>query len=50
MDHVQVRKDRDRINAKVMKAPRIAKMMKKVEVPFDCKRMLCGGFTVLVSA
>jgi uncharacterized protein YbaA (DUF1428 family) len=44
------RGDRDRVNAKVMKDPRIAEMMEKVKVPFDCKRMLYGGFAVLVSA
>ena len=44
------RKDRDRINAKVMKDPRIAGMMDGKEVPFDCKRMCYGGFTVLVKA
>jgi len=38
---------RDRVNAKVMKDPRIAKSMKQ-PMPFDVKRMSCGGFTVLV--
>jgi len=43
------RADRDRVNAKVMKDPRIARMMKK-PMPFDCTRMACGGFEVLVEA
>ena len=38
---------RDRINAKVMKDPRITKSMKD-PMPFDVKRMTMGGFTVLV--
>ena len=42
--------DRDRINAKVMKDPRIAKMMDPKEMPFDAKRMIYGGFEVLVEA
>ncbi len=43
------RAQRDRVNAKVMKDPRIAGMDHKA-VPFDAKRMSMGGFTVLVSA
>ena len=43
------RKDRDRINAKVMKDPRIADMDIK-DMPFDAKRMIYGGFKVLVDA
>lgn len=42
------RAHRDRVNAKVMKDPRIAKMMDGEKMPFDAKRMLYGGFTVLV--
>ena len=42
------RAHRDRVNAKVMKDPRIAAMMEK-PVPFDPKRMLYGGFAVLVN-
>jgi uncharacterized protein YbaA (DUF1428 family) len=42
------RKDRDRINAKVMKDPRIAKMGPET-MPFDGKRMIYGGFKVSVS-
>jgi uncharacterized protein YbaA (DUF1428 family) len=42
------RADRDRINAKVMKDPRLAKMMEGKDTPFDAKRMIYGGFEVLV--
>ncbi len=42
------RAHRDRVNAKVMKDPRIAKMMDPKEMPFDVKRMVYGGFKVLV--
>jgi len=38
---------RDRVNAKVMKDPRITKTMNQ-PMPFDVKRMAYGGFTVLV--
>ena len=41
------RAHRDRVNAKVMKDPRIAKMMQKA-MPFDVKRMAMGGFKVIV--
>ena len=43
------RADRDRINAKVMKDPRLANMDPK-SMPFDVKRMVFGGFKVLVDA
>lgn len=43
------RADRDRVNAKVMKDPRVAKMMEDPKsMPFDVKRMSYGGFKVLV--
>ena len=42
------RGDRDRVNAKVMKDPRLAKMMDSKSMPFDMKRMVLGGFKVLV--
>jgi uncharacterized protein YbaA (DUF1428 family) len=42
------RADRDRINAKVMKDPRLANMMDSKAMPFDGKRMFWGGFKVLV--
>ena len=38
----------DRVNAKVMKDPRLAQSMELKNVPFDVKRMLYGGFKVLV--
>ena len=44
------RADRDRINVKVMKDPRLAKMMDPKSMPFDMKRMVYGGFKVLVDA
>ena len=42
------RAQRDRVNAKVMKDPRLAKMMDPKAMPFDAKRMFWGGFKVLV--
>ena len=42
------RAQRDRINAKVMKDPRLAKMMDPKAMPFDAKRMFWGGFKSLV--
>lgn len=44
------RKHRDAVNAKVMKDPRLAKMMKVKDLPFDCNRMSYGGFKTLVKA
>ena len=41
------RADRNRINAKVMKDPRLTNMGSK-SMPFDVKRMTYGGFKVLV--
>lgn len=41
------RAHRDRVNAKVMADPRIAQTNAK-EMPFDCDRMVYGGFKVLV--
>jgi len=43
------RAHRDRVNAAVMKDPRLAKMDPK-SMPFDCKRITCGGFKVIVDA
>lgn len=43
------RKDRGRINAKVMKDPRLARMMDPKVMPFDAKRMFYGGFKTIVS-
>jgi uncharacterized protein YbaA (DUF1428 family) len=42
------RAHRDEVNEKVMKDPRMADMMKPGVMPFDGKRMLYGGFDVLV--
>jgi len=42
------RRDRDRVNAKVMSDPRLAKMMNSKALPFDGKRMFYGGFKVLI--
>ena len=42
------RGQRDLINAKVMKDPRLANMGEKM--PFDVKRMVVGGFKILVEA
>lgn len=39
---------RDEINDKVMKDPRMADMMKPENMPFDGKRMIYGGFEMLV--
>jgi uncharacterized protein YbaA (DUF1428 family) len=44
------RKDRDKVNAKVMKDPRLADMMSSTNTTFDGKRMIFGGFTVSVAA
>lgn len=42
------RADRDKVNAKVMKDPRLASMMDTKDIPFDGKRMIYGGFETLV--
>jgi uncharacterized protein YbaA (DUF1428 family) len=42
------REERDRINALVMKDPRLD--MDPANMPFDAKRMIWGGFNVLVEA
>jgi uncharacterized protein YbaA (DUF1428 family) len=42
------RAHRDRVNAKVMKDPRLADMMDSKDMPFDGKRMIWGGFEVVV--
>jgi len=41
------RAHRDRVNAKVMKDPRLASMMNPKTMPFDGKRMFWGGFKVM---
>ena len=42
------RKSRDRVMAKVMKDKRLASMMDPKKMPFDAKRMIFGGFKVVV--
>lgn len=42
------REERDEINDKVMKDPRMAEMMKPESMPFDGKRMIYGGFKMVV--
>ena len=42
------RAHRDRVNAKAMGDPRLAKMADPTKVPFDAKRMIFGGFKTLV--
>ena len=42
------RAHRDRVNAKVMKDPRLANIMDPKALPFDGKRMFWGGFNTLV--
>jgi uncharacterized protein YbaA (DUF1428 family) len=44
------RAHRDRVNAKVMKDPRLADMMDAKSMPFDTRRMVYGGFKTLVDA
>jgi uncharacterized protein YbaA (DUF1428 family) len=44
------RAHRDRVNAKVMKDPRVTSMCDPKDMPFDVKRMVYGGFKVLVDA
>lgn len=42
------RAHRDEVNEKVMKDPRMADMMKPESMPFDGKRMIYGGFEMIV--
>ena len=42
------RAHRDRVNKKVMADPRLKDMMDPKAMPFDAKRMIYGGFAVLV--
>jgi uncharacterized protein YbaA (DUF1428 family) len=42
------RAHRDRVNAKVMNDTRLAEMMDPKAMPFDGKRMIYGGFNVLL--
>lgn len=41
---------RNRVNAKVMKDPRVAAMCNGQSMPFDVKRMTYGGFNLIVDA
>jgi len=43
------RKHRDRVMANVMKDKRLASMMDMSKMPFDGRRMIFGGFKVVVS-
>lgn len=42
------RRHRDRVNAMVMKDERLKAMMDPKKMPFDAKRMIYGGFKMLV--
>jgi uncharacterized protein YbaA (DUF1428 family) len=44
------RAHRDKVNAKVIKDPRLACMMDPAAMPFDGKRLIYGGFEVMVEA
>ncbi len=44
------RAHRDKVNAKVMKDPRLKDCCDSKAMPFDCQRMCYGGFEVLVDA
>jgi uncharacterized protein YbaA (DUF1428 family) len=44
------RKTRDRVNARVMKDPRMAGFMDPKSLPFDGKRMFWGGFKTILEA
>jgi uncharacterized protein YbaA (DUF1428 family) len=44
------REHRDKVNAKVMKDERLSKMFDPKAMPFDGKRMIYGGFKLLVDA
>lgn len=44
------RSHRDRVNARVARDPRLEKMMSQSSMPFDVKRMVYGGFKVIVDA
>ena len=42
------RRDRDRVNKRVMADPRLAAMMDPKKMPFDAKRMFWGGFKQMI--
>ena len=43
------RAHRDRVNAKAMKDPRVAALMKPGKMPFDGKRLFFGGFKGMIA-
>ena len=44
------RAHRDQVNAKIMKDPRIHALCDPKNMPFDCARMIYGGFKTIVEA
>lgn len=44
------RAHRDRVNVKIMQDPRMNGLCDPENMPFDCERMLVGGFKTLVKA
>ncbi|MES2439509.1 MAG: DUF1428 domain-containing protein [Verrucomicrobiota bacterium] len=44
------REQRDEVMAKIMTDPRMNEMMDCANPAFDCARMACGGFKVIVKA
>jgi uncharacterized protein YbaA (DUF1428 family) len=42
------RAHRDRVNSKAMNDPRMQKIMDTIGIPFDGKRMIFGGFDMIV--
>jgi uncharacterized protein YbaA (DUF1428 family) len=44
------RAHRDSVNKKVMSDPRMAAMCDPKKMPFDCARITCGGFKIMVDA
>jgi uncharacterized protein YbaA (DUF1428 family) len=44
------RAHRDAVNAKVMADPRLKDICSPENMPFECHRMACGGFKVMVEA
>ena len=49
MDRLETSEHRDRVNAAVMKDPRMANMNPK-SMPFDGMRMIWGGFKTFIEA
>jgi uncharacterized protein YbaA (DUF1428 family) len=43
------RQQRDSVNAKAVKDPRMVRVMAGKAMPFDAKRMIYGGFKAMVS-